>query len=159
MTKASENSPLINEFVNIFVQYQTVHFLKFLYDIELSSAQINILIILNLFKEMSIKELSEFTKTSLPAASQMISRMEKDGYVIKESVKDPSLHQNRKKVLHLSEKGLDIIKKSSESRNLFFDSMKKLYSDDEYAVTEEAIQIFLEKFKQHSNGLEFILNK
>jgi hypothetical protein len=61
--------------------------------------------------------------------------------------------------LHLSEKGLDIIKKSSESRNLFFDSMKKLYSDDEYAVTEEAIQIFLEKFKQHSNGLEFILNK
>jgi DNA-binding MarR family transcriptional regulator len=108
---------------------------------------------------MSIKELSEFTKTSLPAASQMISRMEKDGYVIKESVKDPSLHQNRKKVLHLSEKGLDIIKKSSESRNLFFDNMKKLYSDDEYAVTEEAIQIFLEKFKQHSNGLEFILNK
>lgn len=159
MTTANEKSPLINEFVNIFVQYQTVHFLKFLYDIELSSAQINILMILNLYQEMSIKELSEFTKTSLPAASQMISRMEKDGYVIKENVKDPSLHQNRKKVLRLSEKGLDVVKKSNESRNVFFDNMKKLYSEDEYAVTEEAIQIFLEKFKKNTKGLEFILDK
>ena len=159
MTTTNENSPLINEFVNIFVQYQTVHFLKFLYDIELSSAQINILIILNLYQEMSIKELSEFTKTSLPAASQMISRMEKDGYVIKEAVKDPSLHQNKKKILRLSEKGLDVIKKSTEGRQLFFDNMKSIYSQDEYEVTEKAIRIFLEKMKNHTKGLDFNLNK
>ena len=156
MATDKKNYPLLNEFVDIFVQYQTVHFLKFLYDIELSSAQINILTILNLYKEMSIKELSEFTRTSLPAASQMISRMEKDGYVIKEQVKDPSLHQNKKKVLKLSDKGKAIIVKSAETRESFFGNLKDQYSEEETQITEAAIRIFLEKFKTQSKGLDYL---
>ena len=139
------NNPTIDEFIDILIKKHKKNNLIFIYNSKFSSAQINILTIMYLYKDLSIKEISDFTKISLPGISQMIGRLVKEGCVIKENVNNPSQNQNKKKIIKLTENGNAIVEEAFETQKDFYFQMKELYSEKELLITKQAIDIFLNK--------------
>lgn len=143
---------IFDENMNDFLDIVIKDYLQFLYSIDISSSQLNILMLIYLKKDISIKEIGEFTKTSLPGASQMISRLVKEDYLFKEVVKVNEKTIRNKKVVRLTEKGKDILKLSIQARRKPFLEISNEFSKEEREIVKQSMLIIHSKMKTISKN-------
>ncbi|WOV87230.1 MarR family transcriptional regulator [Sporosarcina oncorhynchi] len=141
----------LKEAVELFEEvliYGTEHVMKSV-DIDIwkeySPEQIQVLKILETQGPLSNTKLAEIQGVHKSAISTRLKKLEQMGLV--QSSRDP--HDQRAKVVLLTEAGTEILKVSSEA---VYDSIMKLFGDQ---IDERELQSFVETFRKLKSILQF----
>ncbi len=105
---------LIKRFYSSISAYKYSETLSIMYDSHLTLPQIVTLIHVNSCKQCSISSISKRINLSLPATSQLVDKLVKEGFLIRNE--DSS--DRRNKIIMLTENGINFVKRLSESRRM-----------------------------------------
>jgi DNA-binding MarR family transcriptional regulator len=139
MTKPTQFTQTLRNWMDVFMHRSMRGWGHFAKSTGLSMPQMSILMQLHYKGTCGISDISERFDVSAAAASQLVDKLVQADYLAR--AEDPT--DRRAKVLTLSAKGEELIKRGTEERHHWMDELAAKINADERVKVTEALEILI----------------
>lgn len=144
MDKSDQFLDTLGSWMRIFMHNSMHRALLYSKECGWSMSQLGTLMVIHKRGATAISDIGEEMGISNPAASQMLDRMVQDGLIIR--TEDPT--DRRVKLVHLTEKGLEILHGSLQARQSWLPEVAEKLTDSEKEHIRHALDILIEKAQE-----------